>query len=80
MIDSDQIGALGLDVQWQEPWDPKHCITTHPKSVFMLPHLLTSAFRPLLAGSTAPSCLIVFAKEQVLAMANSVAIHVLAKA
>ena len=47
MIDSDQIGALGLDVQWQEPWDPNHGITTHPKSVPMLLHLHTSASRPL---------------------------------
>lgn len=33
MIDSDAIGALGLDVHWQEPWDPTHSITNHPKSV-----------------------------------------------
>ena len=31
MLDSDQIGALGLDVQWQEPWDPYHFITKHDK-------------------------------------------------
>lgn len=31
MLDSEQIGALGLDVQWQEPWDPEHFITNHPK-------------------------------------------------
>ena len=36
MLDSDQIGALGLDVQWQEPWDPHHRITAHPKSVCLL--------------------------------------------
>lgn len=31
VLDSDQIGALGLDVQWQEPWDPEDSITKHPK-------------------------------------------------
>lgn len=31
MLDTDAIGALGLDVQWQEPWDPQHYITNHPK-------------------------------------------------
>ena len=31
MLDSDQIGALGLDVQWQEPWEPDHFITKHDK-------------------------------------------------
>ena len=31
MLDTDVIGALGLDVQWQEPWDPQHYITNHPK-------------------------------------------------
>ncbi|KAL3150379.1 hypothetical protein ABBQ32_000218 [Trebouxia sp. C0010 RCD-2024] len=38
MIDSDEIGALGLDVHWQEPWDPNHAITNHPK-VVMTPHV-----------------------------------------
>ena len=31
MLDSDHLGALGLDVQWQEPWDPLDRITFHPK-------------------------------------------------
>ncbi len=31
MLDTDAIGALGVDVQWQEPWDPQHYITNHPK-------------------------------------------------
>ncbi|KAA6423439.1 MAG: D-3-phosphoglycerate dehydrogenase [Trebouxia sp. A1-2] len=38
MLDTDAIGALGLDVQWQEPWDPQHYITNHPK-VVMTPHV-----------------------------------------
>ena len=54
VLDSDQIGALGLDVQWQEPWDPTHCITTHPKSVIMLPDLHAPASRPSYCGSWHP--------------------------
>lgn len=44
MIDSDEIGALGLDVHWQEPWDPNHAITNHPKSVPSFTQLTTHGF------------------------------------
>ena len=78
MIDTDQIGALGLDVQWQEPWDPNHGITTHPKSVPMLPHLHTSASKPLYCVSI---CTIVCVKPvSMLVMSPAVTMHSLAKA
>ena len=30
-LKSGQIGALGLDVQWQEPFDPEDFVAKHPR-------------------------------------------------
>lgn len=30
-LESGHIGALGLDVQWREPWDPQDYVSQHPK-------------------------------------------------
>lgn len=44
-LTSGHIGGLGLDVQWQEPFDPRDPIAQHPK-VVLTPHV---------AGVTQPS-------------------------
>jgi hypothetical protein len=38
-LDDGRIGALGLDVQWQEPFDPDDPIAKHPRhsSSLLLP-------------------------------------------
>ena len=33
-----RIGALGLDVQWQEPFNPHDFIAKHP-AVYLTPHI-----------------------------------------
>lgn len=44
-LDTGHIGGLGLDVQWQEPFDPSDPLATHPR-VVLTPHV---------AGVTHPS-------------------------
>lgn len=37
-LTSGHIGGLGLDVQWQEPFDPTDPIACHPR-VILTPHV-----------------------------------------
>ena len=37
-LDSGKVGALGLDVQWEEPFDPADYVARHP-SVVLTPHV-----------------------------------------
>lgn len=43
-LEAQQIGGLGLDVQWQEPVDPEDYFATHPKCGSGPPPI---AFNPL---------------------------------
>lgn len=40
-LDSGRLGGVGLDVYWQEPWDPKDPLYAHPE-VITLPHVAGS--------------------------------------
>eukprot|EP00884_Botryococcus_braunii_P022443 jgi/Botrbrau1/8883/Bobra.0148s0003.1 len=37
-LESGHVAALGLDVQWKEPWDPDDYISRHP-NVVLTPHV-----------------------------------------
>ena len=38
-LDEGNIGGLGLDVQWHEPFDPDDFMANHPRCSFMVPPL-----------------------------------------
>ena len=41
-LHSGHIGGLGLDVQWEEPWDPEDPVSRHP-NVLLTPHVAGAA-------------------------------------
>ena len=40
-LESEQIGHLGLDVQWSEPFDPCDWVAQHPRWVLLSLHFPT---------------------------------------
>ena len=55
-LENGKIGALGLDVQWQEPFDPEDPIAKHPRSAQALLIPAASCCRTTIFCTVAAQC------------------------